>query len=328
MNTDIRTLCSTFIQNRDTVKKVFSSDSSYIIPVSANIFSANGLMADTAKLEMCKKLIKKNEGVFSPFRGNVKSVLAAKLSASDDPEEKLSYVNRTYKMLTGYFGKNDYTALLSLIFADMLPEDETENAAVRGKAIFKLMKKDHPWLTSSEDCVMAGLMAMSEKTDTDLLEDAEECFAILKKSFSDKNALQTVSQVFALSDESAVTKTERFTSLFDQLRQAGKKYGKSYELSTLASVSLLSNNVHELCGTICEADDILSGQKGYTGVFGLDKRKRLMHAAMITADLYQPADNTNIAASASALVLIAAQEAAMCAAIVAATIAASTTYSN
>ncbi|HRR78138.1 MAG TPA: DUF4003 family protein, partial [Ruminococcus sp.] len=115
MNTDIRTLCSTFIQNRDTVKKVFSSDSSYIIPVSANIFTANGIPADAEKLEQSKKLIKKNEGLFSYLRGNVISILAAKLSNADDPEEKLNSISRINKMLRGYFGKNDYTALLSLI---------------------------------------------------------------------------------------------------------------------------------------------------------------------------------------------------------------------
>ncbi|HRR77794.1 MAG TPA: DUF4003 family protein, partial [Ruminococcus sp.] len=210
----------------------------------------------------------------------------------------------------------------------MIPEEETENAAIRGKAIFKLMKKDHPWLTSSEDCVMAGLMSRSDRADNELLEDAENCFNILKKKFSDKNALQTVSQILALSKENSETKSQRLIQLFDLLKASGRSYGKNYHLSTLAAVSLLSNNIQELAATICEADDILSEAKGYKGIFGTDKKIRLMHAAMITADLYQPADNTNIAASTSALVLIAAQEAAMCAAIVAATIAASTTYSN
>ena len=273
-------------------------------------------------------MIKKNEGVFSYLRGNVISVLAAKLCSSEDPEAKLNSVSRINKMLRNYFGKNDYTALLSMIYADIFPESETEDAAVRGKEIFRLMKKDHPWLTSSEDCVMAGLMARSERADSDLLEDAETCFNMLKKHFSDKNALQTVSQILALADECSETKAERFAGLYDMLKRSGKSYGKNYHLSTLASVSILSNNVQELCDLICEADDFLSSQKGYTGIFGIDKKTRLMHSAMITADLYQHTDNTNIAASTSALVLIAAQEAAMCAAIVASTIVASSAYSS
>lgn len=46
-----------------------------------------------------------------------------------------------------------------------------------------------------------------------------------------------------------------------------------------------------------------------------------MHAAMLTADLYGDSDNTQAAVSASALAMIAAEEAAICAAIVATTAA-------
>ncbi|HQM02136.1 MAG TPA: hypothetical protein PLH98_16545, partial [Ruminococcus flavefaciens] len=62
------------------------------------------------------------------------------------------------------------------------------------------------------------------------------------------------------------------------------------------------------------------GQKGY-GVLSLDKKTRLMHSAMLTAVLYGDSDNAQAAVSASALAMIAAEEAAICAAIVATTTA-------
>ena len=47
-----------------------------------------------------------------------------------------------------------------------------------------------------------------------------------------------------------------------------------------------------------------------------------MHAAMLTADLYEETDNAQAAVSASALAMIAAQEAALMAAIIASSTAA------
>ena len=68
-------------------------------------------------------------------------------------------------------------------------------------------------------------------------------------------------------------------------------------------------------------DNLLDVQKGY-GAFGFDKKTRLMHAAMLTADLYEDTDNAQAAVSASALAMIAAQEAALMAAIIASSTAA------
>ena len=96
---NINTLYTSFIENRNTVKKVFSSESSYIIPISANVFCVNDVMADADELKKCKKLIKKNEGLFSTLRGNIRSVIAAKLSISDDPENKLMEISRINALL-------------------------------------------------------------------------------------------------------------------------------------------------------------------------------------------------------------------------------------
>ncbi|MBR3282199.1 MAG: DUF4003 family protein [Ruminococcus sp.] len=317
---NINTLYTSFIENRNTVKKVFSSESSYIIPISANVFCVNDVMADADELKKCKKLIKKNEGLFSTLRGNIRSVIAAKLSISDDPENKLMEISRINALLKKYFSTSDYSALLAVVLSERTSEDKVEDIAARGKEIYKLMKKDHPILTSNEDCVMAGLMAMSEKSNEDLLSEAEENFKLLRKKFSDKNAIQTVSQILALADGSPEEKTDRLIQLYEMLKENGRKFGKSSHLSTLASVSILPEDLSVICKTILEADDFLSNQKGY-GTFGLDKKTRLMHAAMLTGDYYQPADN--LGASASALALVAAEEAMMCAAIVGATIAAS-----
>ncbi|MBP3268232.1 MAG: DUF4003 family protein, partial [Ruminococcus sp.] len=188
------------------------------------------------------------------------------------------------------------------------------------RAIYDKMKKEHPFLTSSEDNVMAGFMAFSEKSDQQLIDEAEQCYDLLRKKFSDKNAVQTVSHILAMTKGSPEDKVNRLCRMFDMLADAGHKFGKHYELSTLAAVSIIEADEKELVDNITDIDSQLSGQKGY-GVLSLDKKTRLMHSAMLTADLYGGSDNTQAAVSASALAMIAAEEAAICAAIVATTAA-------
>ena len=320
MNNNTEQITMDFIENRDTVKKAFKLDSSYIYPVAANIFCAAGIKADENRLRECKSIIKKNAGFASYLKGNILPAFAAKLSISADPEAQFEKVMDMYAILKKQFSRSEYLALLATLLAEKTSADEAERIAARGRALYNMMKKEHPILTSGEDSIMAGLMAFSEKNDQQLIDEAEKSFDLLRKKFSDKNAVQTVSHIFAMTDGAVEDKVGRLFRIFDMLASAGHKYGKHYELSTLAAVSILEADEKTLVDTIIGIDERLSGQKGY-GAFSLDKKTRLMHAAMLTADLYEDTDNTQAAVSVSALAIIAAQEAALYAALIATTAA-------
>jgi len=309
-----------FIENRDIIKKAIKLESSYIYPVAANVFCAAGVKADADRLSTCKAIIKKNAGFASYLKGDVLPVLAAKLSVSADPEAMFENVMDMYGILKNHFSRSEYLALLAALLAEKTSTEEADRIAARGRAIYDKMKKEHPFLTSSEDNVMAGFMAFSEKSDQQLIDEAEQCYDLLRKKFSDKNAVQTVSHILAMTKGSPEDKVNRLFRMFDMLADAGHKFGKHYELSTLAAVSIIEAEEKELVDNIIDIDSQLSGQKGY-GVLSLDKKTRLMHSAMLTAVLYGDSDNAQAAVSASALAMIAAEEAAICAAIVATTTA-------
>ena len=309
-----------FIENRDIIKKAIKLESSYIYPVAANVFCAAGVKADADRLSTCKDIIKKNAGFASYLKGDILPVFTAKLSVSADPEAMFENVMNMYGILKNHFSRSEYLALLAALLAEKTSTEEADRIAARGRAIYDKMKKEHPFLTSSEDNVMAGFMAFSEKSDQQLIDEAEQCYDLLRKKFSDKNAVQTVSHILAMTNGSPEDKVNRMCRMFDMLADAGHKFGKHYELSTLAAVSIIEADEKELADNITDIDSKLSGQKGY-GVLSLDKKTRLMHAAMLTADLYGDSENTQAAVSASALAMIAAEEAAICAAIAATTAA-------
>ena len=76
---------------------------------------------------------------------------------------------------------------------------------------------------------------------------------------------------------------------------------------------------YQVLQDIMDADDYLAQQKGY-GFFGIGRKQRLMHAGMIVASSYIEQEQShamNFAAISGTISLIAAQQAAMCAAIAA-----------
>lgn len=337
MRDSLQRLCEDFVENRDLLRKKFKWENSYIYPVCANIFCARGVRADADKLLDAKHLLKDRTGVFSNFRGSLTLPVCSMLAAKSAPEQRLEAAMDNYKLLRGQFGPSSYLALAAFFLADMgVSGSRAQETAERGGRIYKRMKQEHRFLTSAEDSVFAVLMAFAEQSDDALIADTEACYALVKQRFSGGNAAQSVSHVLALSQGTPEEKTQRFIQLYDAVRAAGGKYGKNYQLSTLAAVSVLDADVSEIVQNMMDVDAFLSEQKGY-GFLAMDRKTRMMHAAMLVSADYCAQDAalaavmkdsiselaSQTAVLAGTLAIIAAQQAAMCA-VIASNTAAST----
>ena len=132
--------------------------------------------------------------------------------------------------------------------------------------------------------------------------------------------------MLSLADGSPVLKASRVIDLYNSLRDAGIKYGRSHELSVLAALSLTDAGIPELVEDIREVDAFLKTQKGF-GTFGTGSQLRAMNAALVVSDQYTVRDRANTAAMTSTLAIIIAQQMAMCA-VMASTAAATAASSN
>lgn len=329
-------LCNDFISNRDSLKRCFKFESIYIYPICSNIFCAHNKRADEETLIECKKLVHEKTGVFSNFRGNLKLPVISMLSAGKSPEAIMDQALDNYAMLKKAFHGSQYLALAAFVLEEMGVQSGLAERITRGKGLYQKMKQNHLFLTSAEDSVFALLLAFSELSDDVLVEDMEACYQIVKRKFGGGNAAQSVSHVLAMTAGTPEEKTSRMIAIYDGLRAAGRKFGKHYELSTLAAVSVLEGDTDQIVQDILDIDAFLAGQKGY-GFWGLARKTRLMHAAMLTADdrcaesdqlsaFRQNASMQTAANSAvmtSTLAMLAAQQAAMCAVMMSSTAAVS-----
>lgn len=312
MKTVLEQYCNSFINNRNVVDAAFKWENDLIVAVCASTFMNKEMLVESEKLAECKKLLKDGTSVFSNFRGNIELPLISLLAASEQPEKKLEVTKQYYEILKKEFRGSEYLVLAAMILADMVQAGQVESLVQRARVIYDRMKKDHPFLTSSEDSVYAVLMAVSEKNDDVLMEEMEVCYKKLKESFSSSNDVQSLAHVLAIADGNAEEKCNKVTALYEALRDADMKYGKYHELVALASLALLPVAKESLVEDIKAVDEFLAEQKGY-GFLGMDKKTRMMHAAMIVSGAYAKSEDTNVAAMVGTLAMVAAQQAAMCA---------------
>lgn len=330
MRETLSVICENFIDNRDRIKAAFSWDSAYIHPVCAAIFTDRRQLADVERMKCCRDILKGETGVFSNFRGTAKLAMISMMAVDSNPGEKLRKSLLVYDSLKQHFFSGQYLPVASMMIADMVPESRYGEIAARTRHIYDLMKQEHPFLTSGEDSVFAALLALSDLTDEQVVQETEACYQLLKPEFFSGNAVQSLSHVLALGDGFAEEKYRRVMELYYGLRDKGYRYGTDYELASLGVLALLPVELSRVMEDMMEADDFLAGQKGYS-ILGLGRKQRLMHAGMlVSSDYIGDSGNQTMhsAAIGGTISLIAAQQAAMCAAIAASSAAAANSSSN
>lgn len=310
--------CDLFIKNRDTVKAALPLESDYLAAVCASLFMNKDILVTGERLKECYKLLKTRVNSFSSFRGMAQLTTVAMLSLVESCEQRLENALEVYSKLKEYFFSSEYLAVSAMLISDSVEPDRWGAVCQKADEIYRLMKKDHPFLTSSEDSVFAVMMALSSRTGEETLSEAEYCYNILIEKFRDRNAVQSLSHMLALVDSdrgSAADKCRDTVYLFDALKESKHKYGTGYELATLGVLASLPCSAEETVRDLIEVSDFLKKQKGY-GFFGFSREQRLMHAGMIvTCERLGELDNMVTSAIGGTLSLMAAQQAAVCAAI-------------
>ena len=315
MKESLQKLCNDFVSNYTEVAKAFMLESSDIYPVCANILCSHGCLPDAEQLKQSRKVNDKHTGVFSNFRGNIRPFLASMLALGNDPEKRMELAKEYYTLLKQEFSGSEYLALAAFILTDLADRQQVQERLTRSKEIYKRMKKEHPFLTSSDDSVFAVLLAFSDKPIDDLIADIEESYSVLKKHFSIGDDLQTVSHVLSLTDGSPQEKAQRLIDLYNALKEAGVEYGNKYQLGALAALSLTDSEIPSLEDDIREVDAFLKEQKG-RGLSNIEAKQRAMNAAMIVSDQYMENQVVNTTAMTGTVSMIIAERIAMCITIV------------
>lgn len=317
MNERTLARCKNLIKNKETMKSAFAWEDGLTHLACAGIFINKEQTANEEMLLQCKDILKRNTGIFSNFKSTAKPMIVAMLAANENPQLLMERGLKVYDLLKEEFMSSVYLPIAAMIIAQYADEARYAELAQRTRRIYKQMRADHPFLTSGEDSTFCALMALLDKPDEVLLGDAEECYKTLKSNFFSSNAVQSLSHVLAMCDGEPKIKCQRTMELFQKLKEAGHKYGTSYELPTLGVLAMADGNQDEIAAEMAEIDQWLSEQKGFGFFSSISAKQRLMYAGMIAQQDYINDKMMQGAAVNGVISLIVAQQAAMCAAITA-----------
>lgn len=317
MNERTLARCKNLIKNKETMKSAFAWEDVLTHLACAGIFINKEQTANEEMLLQCKDILKRNTGIFSNFKSTAKPMIVAMLAANENPQLLMERGLKVYDLLKEEFMSSVYLPIAAMIIAQYADEARYAELAQRTRRIYKQMRADHPFLTSGEDSTFCALMALLDKPDEVLLGDAEECYKILKNNFFSSNAVQSLSHVLAMCDGEPENKCQKTMELFQKLKEAGHKYGTSYELPTLGVLAMADGNQDEIAAEMAEIDQWLSEQKGFGFFSSISAKQRLMYAGMIAQQDYINDKMMQSAAVNGVISLIVAQQAAMCAAITA-----------
>ncbi len=304
----LKNLCDKYLLNLGLFTDFYPLERDILYPVCANVFCAADAVFDLGKFKDSMELIKDNPKVLSSFRSTVRPLIASLLSVSGDPRGEMEKYFGCYELLRKYFTNSEHLALLSLLLVRIAPAESAEDYIKRGRQIYDRMKKEHRILTTKEDVAFAVMLAFSEKTDDELIEDMEACYKLLKKR-ADNNSIQTVSHVLAMANGDPEDKCAKFGELYDSMIKKGRKYGKHYELAMLAALSITKFSSAEILDDISDSENFLSQHRSVGDLSEFGKEEPMSHTFLLLTIAY--AGDENVSSESERHALLAARQATL-----------------
>ncbi|MBO4824986.1 MAG: DUF4003 family protein [Lachnospiraceae bacterium] len=299
MNETLNKLTSRFIDDFTTAKKVYKLDGYYAASSYAASLLGSDVKIDENRLKEAKKLIGRHSSGFVNIKSTLaKEVAAAAVAESSDPDYAAQKINELYNTLRKICSGSDFFGVPASIVFKYVQNVHHEDTIERVNAIYKGLRKKHPFLTSYEDIVGCTLMALTDKSVEDIVNDSEECFDILKKKFVINNNAQTVACVLSLFPGTAEERCDKVIEVEKILKKAKISFGDR-SLGTLATIAMVvkTEDLQNYINDVKEVSDTLKSVRGL-GNLGVGRQFRnLLSSAIVTA-AYSGEEKTNIEAAA------------------------------
>ncbi|WP_270998010.1 DUF4003 family protein [Listeria seeligeri] len=191
----------------------------------ARLFAGNNDVINPEKFSEINKEIKRQLGFFTALNGNVRASLAGLLMANDNASsESISQVISNYNtLIDAGFKRTEYTYFAAYL---LLESTEPVQVARKAKIIHELFKKDHPFLTKSEDVTTAVFLANLPEEDTAKLAAITEYYfqAFANKGFRKNDSLQflatTGTLLYGEENSGFIRKVD---NVVEELRRKGVK---------------------------------------------------------------------------------------------------------
>lgn len=236
---------------------------------------------DIDRINSAVNIIKENTSVFS----NLRSTNKLSTALEEDMKSSLNEIISIYDKLKGECFSSEYLVITSQIIFNSRDRINIDDSVKNTKSVYNHMKKNHRFLTGSEDTAPASIIAVTSSNFEETLNDIEECYKILKaKHISSRNNIQALSHILSLINLPPKDKCEKVIEMYSALKE-NKVPLDDYYLPLLGIISFVTHNVKGFAEKVCEVSNELKSHKGF-GAFSLQGRLRNMIAAALVSMEY------------------------------------------
>ena len=248
MRETLKERCELLAENYTLIEKNFKWEFNMMYLVAAINYTSMGMKADAEKMKECREILKRKHGVFSELRSTIELAVISRMALEQNPAAFLDELTGVFEKVKEHkFFTSEYMVIAALIICEQHKVGKADEVIKKMRSILKKMEKKHPFLTGYEDMPFATIMAILPEDEDKLIDDMEACYAVLKKKFTmHEDAVQGLCQVLAVEaamDGTVTGTTEdkcaKAAEIFDELKKAGVKYGKSTELAALGALVAL-----------------------------------------------------------------------------------------
>lgn len=270
-----------FIENKRRIERIFRMSTPQVQCLCALLLGIDDRDADLDSIRRGKKILKKNTGIFSAFRGLGMAPAAIKIGAHEDGALRLNFAkDNQRKLKTAGFAPTDYLCPAAFLMAKA--HDRADAVAKSAREHYLEMRHAHRVLTGGEDVMFAVLFAMYDTDRDTLFPRADTAMELLSGRFGRNNMSQMASFAIAFSEQPAdalALKTER---LYDAVREAGEKNREMLDLPLLAFLAGMDMPEKETAELIAELSAYLREQKGFSPM-RIGRSQRLVYATALAA---------------------------------------------
>ena len=278
------------LENQKAMRKAFCLEDSLTTGVVAASYAEKDKAIDTDSIKEARKLLKKKQGIFSDLRAYNEITISARMALSGNPEKYLDELSEVYdKLKKGKLFGSAYRVLAAMTVVDLGRFSEADRIVERTNEIMKGMLKQHPFLTTEEDTCFAVILAITNKSVEDILDELEESYKRTKKLSINGDSAYSLSQVLTAYTKSAEEKADKAAQLLDAFKAVGITYGRGFELPSLGVLIGIDADKDEIVKEVIEVSDLLKGKMGF-GFFDLFDNSRLMFGSMLVSGAYLAGD--------------------------------------
>lgn len=252
---------------------------------TALTYTLNNKNFDKEKIENVRNHMKKTTGIFSYYRGTSKIILSSLLACQyDNPSQEFDkMLNYDKRMKEAGFKNSMYLPIANYSLLTTCTEEWIDTRINKAIEIYKEMKNNHPWLTSGDDYPLAILLADSDMSVNNIIENMEECYKLLNENgFWKNNGLQFLSHILGFRQEENKIKVLRCKEIFDRLKENNiKVYSSGY--AVIGFLAILGEDGYGAVEQVIEIVRTLQSTKKYKW---LTKETHLFTAAALVSDVY------------------------------------------